>query len=283
MTLSRLAKAKVNLFLHITGKRDDGYHLLESLVCFPNCGDVLDVAPSNKVSLHEAGPYAGQMGGWQDNLILKAAKLLKRETGVTAGAEIHITKNLPVASGIGGGSTDAATVLHLLCDLWNIEISTQELARLGVELGADLPVCLYGRPAMMSGIGEIISPVEGLPTFGILLVNPGVGVSTQRIFKELGSFAPNIDFPSLEGLNKDSFIQVLKGCRNDMQIGAIRTEPSIEQVLKVLEGVDTCLLSRMSGSGATCFGLFDSAEQAELARDTLLTKQPTWWAMASQI
>ena len=283
MTLLRLAKAKVNLFLHITGRRGDGYHLLESLVCFPDCGDVLKVLPSNRLSLQETGPFSGQMGPWQDNLILKAAGLLKRKYGVVEGAEIHITKNLPVASGIGGGSSDAATVLHLLVKLWNINISDQELMDLGAELGADLPICLYGNLAMMSGIGEVISPVKAIPSLAMLLVNPGITVSTQAIFGSLGPIVPKIDIPDVEGLSKGAFIQMLKGCRNDLQAGAVRVAPSISTVLSKLDGLDTCLLSQMSGSGATCFGLFDTVKQAELAKDILQKTEPGWWLSVSHL
>jgi len=283
MILSRLAKAKVNLFLHITGRRDDGYHLLESLVCFPECGDVLEVLPSHRLSLQETGPFAGKMGPWQDNLILKAAEMLQRNYGIVEGAEIHITKNLPVASGIGGGSSDAATVLHLLVKLWNINASDQELMALGAELGADLPVCLFARAALMSGIGEVISPVKKIPSLGMLLVNPGITVSTQEIFRNLGPVVPQIDIPDMEGLSNTAFVQMLKECRNDLQAGAVRVAPSILCVLAKLEGLDACLLSRMSGSGATCFGLFDTVEQAELAKDILQKTEPRWWLSVSHI
>ncbi|MBL4740013.1 MAG: 4-(cytidine 5'-diphospho)-2-C-methyl-D-erythritol kinase [Sneathiella sp.] len=283
MTLSRLAKAKVNLCLHITGRRDDGYHLLESLVCFPECGDVLDVRPSDQLSLREAGPFAGKMGPWQDNLILKAAELLRRQYGVVAGAEIHINKILPVASGIGGGSSDAATVLHLLGKLWSITISDSELMKLGAELGADLPICLYGDAAIMSGIGEVISPVKSIPSLGILLVNQGVHVSTQDIFRSLGPIVPKTDLPKMEGLCKDAFIQALNECRNDLQAGAVRVAPSIGTVLAKLDGLDGCLLSRMSGSGATCFGLFDTVKQAESAKEAIQRTEPGWWLSVSHI
>ncbi|MEH6405201.1 MAG: 4-(cytidine 5'-diphospho)-2-C-methyl-D-erythritol kinase [Sneathiella sp.] len=283
MTLPRLAKAKVNLFLHVTGKRDDGYHLLESLVCFPDCGDVLDVLPSDQLFLRETGPFAGKMGAWQNNLIIKAAQLLQKRGGVSQGAEIHITKTLPVASGIGGGSSDAATVLHLLCKLWDLKLSDQELQELGLELGADLPVCLYGKTALMSGIGDVISPINKVPNLGILLINPGVSVSTQDIFKELGPIKPKYDLPTLEKLSKDLLVRTLRECRNDLQAGAIRIVPSIKAVLAKLEALDSCLLSRMSGSGATCFGLFDTVRQAELAKDILHRDEPNWWLAATQI
>lgn len=281
MTRTKFARPKVNLFLHITGKRTDGYHVLESLVCFPSGGDRVSVTAGDRLSFTQTGPYAKNMGEAADNLVMKAALLLQQTYGTQNGAQIHLEKNLPVASGIGGGSSDAASVLHLLCDLWQLDVPLNDLCKLGQTLGADLPVCLHDGPALMSGIGEVITPVKSLPKLYILLVNPGVEVSTPAAFSKLTRIGGSPDAGSFDDLSCTDFIDRLKICRNDLQKGAIELVPQIGQALDALQSNDDCLLARMSGSGATCFGLYESLEAAEAAGTEIASHHQNWWVDAS--
>ncbi|MBL4906021.1 MAG: 4-(cytidine 5'-diphospho)-2-C-methyl-D-erythritol kinase, partial [Sneathiella sp.] len=258
MTLNWYARPKVNLFLHVTGKRADGYHLLESLVCFPEGGDVLTITSSSNLELQESGPYSDKMGKASDNLVLRAAKLLQKELGISKGADLHLEKNLPVASGIGGGSADAAAALHLLCDHWDIDVPLSDLMKLGEELGADVPVCLESKPALMTGVGEQVSPVAALPPLYILLVNPGVPVATPKVFAKLKIVPEKTEIPDFSGSSIEDFIARLGRCRNDLQAGAMEIAPAIGETLSILEQCADVLLSRMSGSDATCFGLFET-------------------------
>jgi 4-diphosphocytidyl-2-C-methyl-D-erythritol kinase len=265
--LHAFAPAKVNLFLHVTGKREDGYHLLDSLAVFPGVGDKLSAAPAATLSLTISGKFGAALQNDPDNLILRAARLLWPE----GGAALYLDKNLPIASGIGGGSADAAATLRLLQHLWNIEIPPD----LAAELGADVPVCLASRPTLMRGIGEILAPAPVLPPFGILLVNPGAGVSTSAIFAaRTGPFSPPATLPagwdSAGALARD-----LAALTNDLQAPAIALNPIIGEVLSTLASLPGALLTRMSGSGATCFALFATPEAAADAA-TAITN-PAWW------
>ncbi len=284
MILTGLARPKVNLFLHVTERREDGYHLLESLVCFPDgIGDRITVSEGDALSLFETGPFASQTGCQSQNLIMKAADLLKREFSVGQGAKVLLEKNLPVASGIGGGSADAALTLNLLCDLWKISIEKDHLESLAASLGADVPSCLQSRTAMMRGIGEILSPVETLPAFSILLVNPGVTVSTPAIFKELSIPEDQPAIPERWGEVPNDIFLSLGRCRNDLEPAAFSLVPAIKKVINILKMQDGCRLARMSGSGATCFGLFETLEEARDAQKTVEMQHPSWWSAASMV
>ena len=182
-SLTEAAPAKVNLYLHVTGRRADGYHLLDSLVVFAGIGDVLEAAPSDTLSLHVEGRFAAGLADEPDNLVLRAARALAAAAGVPARARLVLQKNLPVASGIGGGSADAAAALRLLSRLWDLRPAPSEMARLALALGADVPVCLAGRASRMSGIGEQLAAAPRLPICGIVLVNPGVAVATADVFR----------------------------------------------------------------------------------------------------
>lgn len=273
--LSEAAPAKVNLYLHVTGRRADGYHLLDSLVVFAGVGDVLEAEPADALSLNVIGPFAAGLAGQGDNLVLRAARALLAEAGVEAGARLTLYKNLPVASGIGGGSADAAATLRLLMRQWGVSIGQEALARLALGLGADVPVCLGARARRMSGVGEILAPAPVLPAFGIALVNPGVAVATADIFRaRRGDWSEAAELPA-KWPAAAAMCADMARLRNDLEPAAIALRPVIGEVLAALRDAPGCRLARMSGSGATCVGLFDDAQMAVSAAEHM--RRPGWW------
>jgi 4-diphosphocytidyl-2-C-methyl-D-erythritol kinase len=263
------APAKVNLFLHVTGKRADGYHLLDSLAVFPAVGDWVGALPSETLGLQISGPFGGVLEAEPDNLLLRAARALRPG----AGAVLALEKNLPVASGIGGGSADAAAALRLLAKLWGI---SEPLDHPALALGADVPVCLARRPARMGGIGEALAAAPELPLFGILLVNPGVAVATPAVFRaRRGGFSAPAALPA-GWPDAAAMAESLAGLANDLQAPAIELQPVIGEVLNVLKALPGALLARMSGSGATCFALFATPKAAAAAARAV--NHPGWWA-----
>ncbi len=271
--LTELAPAKVNLFLHVTGRRADGYHTLDSLAVFAGAADRLAAEPADALSLHVTGPFAAALSG--DNLVLRAARALADATGVAPRARLILDKRLPVASGIGGGSADAAAALRLLTRLWAVEVTPEALAELALSLGADVPVCLAGRAARMGGVGEALTPAPGLPPCGLLLVNPGAAVATADVFRSRrGGFSPSAALPS-SWADASSMAADLAVLRNDLQEPACALQPSIAQALEAVASCPGCLLARMSGSGATCFGLFPDGALASAASRSLA--RPGWW------
>lgn len=271
---AEVAPAKVNLFLHVRDQRADGYHLLESLAVFPGLGDRIWAEASSRLSLSMTGTFGDNLPGNDDNLVLKAADMLARRHGITHGAALRLEKNLPVASGIGGGSSDAAAALRVLARLWDVAIPDD----LALALGADVPVCLSPRPQMMEGIGEVLTPVPALPAAWIVLVNPMQGVSTGAVFSGLAhksnpggpAMPPLVDFATM--------IDWLSAMRNDLQIPAIAACPAIGRVLAALAPAP---LARMSGSGATCFALFGTEVEATACAETLRRDQPGWWVASA--
>ncbi|MFZ5791208.1 MAG: 4-(cytidine 5'-diphospho)-2-C-methyl-D-erythritol kinase [Pseudomonadota bacterium] len=281
------ARAKINLYLHVVGRRADGYHLLDSLVVFADLGDELKAVPAaaGALSLAVEGPFAAGLSTGEDNLVLRAARALAdalRERGLAAGgARLALVKNLPVASGIGGGSADAAATLIALTRLWQVPEGAVDLAAIGLSLGADLPVCLAGAPRFVGGIGERLDPVPALPTAALLLVNPGVAVSTPAVFKmRQGAFsAPARWSDALP--DAAALAARLARCRNDLEASAMAIAPVIGEVLMALERLPGALLTRMSGSGATCFALFADIDHAEMAAARLRRERPRWWIAAA--
>lgn len=268
MSFARFAPAKVNLYLHVTGKRADGYHLLDSLAVFPEAGDVVGVAEADTLSLEISGPFGAVLRAEEDNLLLRAARLLAPGRG----AALTLEKNLPVASGIGGGSADAAAALRVLSALWGV---TADLPALALQLGADVPVCLASRASRMQGIGERLAPAPALPAFGMLLVNPGVAVPTPAVFKaRQGGFSPPPALPEAWA-DVAAMVADLAACTNDLQDAAIGIAPVIGEVLSVLAALPGARLARMSGSGATCFAIFDTPAQAAMAAGEI---PESWWA-----
>ena len=285
--LTRLAPAKINLFLHVTGRRpaqgpQAGYHELESLVVFAQdiaACDRIAVSPAETLSLTLDGPQAGALAGsHDDNLVLRAARQLQAMNGRTAA--IALTKTLPVASGIGGGSADAAATLHALRALWQIEVDDDTLARMAAQLGADVPVCLFGRAAMMTGIGEQIV-AQPLPPLWLVLANPGIALATREVFSALaGQYGPPMPFERRPDSAADLAI-LLRARRNDLEAPARFLAPEIDPVLAALKAQKGCLLARLSGSGATCFGLFAEKRDAEFAARNLSRAYPKWWTAAT--
>jgi 4-diphosphocytidyl-2-C-methyl-D-erythritol kinase len=281
VALTAFAPAKVNLYLHLIGRRPDGYHLLDSLIAFPDIGDRITAEPAPTLSLEITGPEAaGLAHSGQDNLVLRAARLLADHTGTARGAALVLEKNLPVAAGIGGGSSDAAATLRLLAALWQLTIGEEALAGLGARLGADLPVCLYGRAAWVGGIGARIEPAPDLPEAGMLLANPRRELPTAAVFAartgpfyEAGRFAP---MPS----DAAGLARALMARRNDLTEAAIGLVPEIGAVLAGLARLPGALLARMSGSGATCFALFRDRGAAHQAHAALAAAEPQWWCAA---
>jgi 4-diphosphocytidyl-2-C-methyl-D-erythritol kinase len=276
-----LARAKVNLYLHILGRRADGYHLLDSLIVFAEAGDEIALAPADGLSLTIDGPFAAGLESGPDNLVMRAAAALQALTGVRAGATIRLTKNLPVASGIGGGSADAAATLAGLCQLWNVAPGRAALLSLATKLGADVPVCLDGMPSFVGGIGEELVPAAGLPPAWLLLVNPRVATPTPAVFKaRQGPFSKPASW-SVPPRDFVDFATRLRASANDLTEAAISVTPAIREVLVALASLSGCVLARLSGSGATCFGLFADEAAARAGEAALRTAQPRWWVTSA--
>ncbi|MCV9963038.1 4-(cytidine 5'-diphospho)-2-C-methyl-D-erythritol kinase [Pararhizobium sp. BT-229] len=285
-SLTRLAPAKINLALHVVGQRPDGYHLLESLVTFADAGDRVGFSRSDEDSFTVSGPFSGDLPltgeGASGNLVLKARDLLRAhltERGIEARpVHLHLEKNLPVASGIGGGSTDAAATLLGLLEIWEAPIGPDALQDIALRLGADVPMCLKGKPLIARGIGEELEPLA-LPAFPMLLVNPLIAVSTPVIFRMLTDKSnPALHIPPRKAGTGD-WIVTLKSMRNDLEPPARRLEPAIADVSDALLGCGAAFV-RMSGSGATCFGIFADAGERDAAAAVLSTQKPDWYVLA---
>ena len=271
------ARAKINLFLHAGEKREDGFHPLQSLAVFTDYGDKLSAEPAEELSLTLDGPFAAGLNG-ADNLVLRAARALAERTGRAAEAKFTLTKNLPVASGVGGGSADAAAALRVLSKLWQLKLDDKVLRDIGATLGSDVPVCVRSQPSFMEGRGEILTPVPSLPGLPLLLVNPGVAIPTKDIFAALTEKSgvamrlPSSGFTDLADL-----LRFLGGTRNDLQAPAMAREPVIGEVLDALRRLPGALVTRMSGSGATCFALLPDEGGCARAAALLKQKYPGWW------
>ena len=268
------ARAKVNLYLRVTGRRADGYHTLDSLAVFADAADMVTASAADALGLAVEGPEAGGLAAETDNLVLRAARALAAATGREARAALTLTKNLPIASGIGGGSADAAAALRALDALWGTRLDPAALRAIGATLGADVPVCLASRPARMQGIGDVLSEVPALPAFGLLLVNPRVAVPTPAVFRaRQGDFSEPVAIPARFGDARD-FAEWLRPLGNDLEAPAIALCPPIAEVLDAIAAQPGCLLARMSGSGGTGFGLFATAAEAKAAGSRL---PAAWW------
>lgn len=283
MPIVEEARAKVNLALHVTGRRPDGYHDLDMLVAFADVGDRITLAASETDGFVIDGPMAAGLSADADNLVLRALRGVRELTGRREPLSIRLTKRLPVASGIGGGSADAAATLRGLCRLYDLSTDDPALAELALSLGADVPMCVAGRPARVAGIGERISPTTGRLSFGLLLVNPGVGVSTPAVFRALAR-RDNPPLPALPIFDDlDRLVAFLaEATRNDLEAPARDIAPIIGDVLEALATKTGVRLARMSGSGATCFGLFDTKAAAAAAGERLATDHPDWWIAAAK-
>jgi 4-diphosphocytidyl-2-C-methyl-D-erythritol kinase len=277
------APAKVNLYLHLIRRRDDGYHELDSLVAFADVGDDVSASPAPEIVLTVDGAMAPALDAGEDNLVLAAARALRRATGSAQGANLGLHKRLPVAAGLGGGSADAAAALHLLCRMWRVRPDEATLARLALDLGADVPVCVTGTPARIGGIGERVEPVAPFPATPVVLVNPGMALSTAAVFRATRQRSGVADWPADGFADAEGLCRFLARCGNDLEPAARAAVPAIGDVLAALAVSRGCLLSRMSGSGATCFGLFETAPAARDAAERLRAAEPHWWIEAGSL
>ncbi len=281
---SLISRAKINLCLHVVGKRPDGFHQLQSLVTFAQFGDELSVVDygrtGNGDKLQIQGEFASQLANDETNLIMRALKAFRRQWPNALGFDISLllTKNLPIASGVGGGSANAASLLKLVSEISSIEIDPRQLHKLALGIGSDMPVCLLEKPAMMAGRGEVIVPLENFPTLFAVLVNPGIAVSTGKVFASLG-MTKNPALPdvgkSLETV--DGLVSWLHRTRNDLEGEAIKMVPEIGQIIERFQGDVNCLFARMCGSGATVFALFDNMEKAEKGAVAIRRQWPQFW------
>jgi 4-diphosphocytidyl-2-C-methyl-D-erythritol kinase len=277
------APAKINLYLHVLGRRDDGFHLLDSLIVFAGVGDRIEAEASHGLHLETDGPHGAALGGAEDNLVIRAARALAAAAGIDANARLKLAKNLPVSSGIGGGSADAAAALHVLDRLWHLGLSKAKLQEIARGLGADVPVCLNGWPSFVGGIGERVDAAPPLPDCWLVLANPGTAVSTPAVFgARTGPFSRPERFSEAPA-SAAALAAALAGRRNDLTDAAIGLAPEIADVLASLERLPGCLLSRMSGSGATCFALFGDWEDAATGAALLSEDHPGWWIEAAPV
>ncbi|MGH6947909.1 MAG: 4-(cytidine 5'-diphospho)-2-C-methyl-D-erythritol kinase [Kiloniellales bacterium] len=287
----RRARGKVNLTLRVVGRRPPGevfagYHELDSLVVFADFGDQLEVRPAAGLTLAVEGTFATALArtALQDNLVLRAAQALRAAQGVKDGAAIRLRKELPVASGLGGGSADAAAAFAALAELWNLPCDAKALAALGLELGADLPICLAGRPALVGGIGAELRAAPAIPAgLWLVLANPGVPLATAAVFaRRGGNFSSPYAWPgafaTLEGL-----AQAIAEAGNDLEDPARALAPLVGDLLEALRRQSGAVVAGMSGSGASCFALFGSEVEARAAARDLTERQPGWWAVAAPL
>lgn len=286
-------RAKVNLTLRVIGRRVDGYHDLESVVAFADCADKLTLTPGPELSLKTTGPLAQSCGDLSDNLVLKAARLLAAKMpGLNTGAFV-LDKVLPVAAGIGGGSADAAAALRLLARLNHLSLDDERLQAVALEVGADVPVCLVSRACDMTGVGEKLMRLTP-PIMPALLVNPGVPVATKDVFEALGLRHGELlvgatDIMMLgepwpeEGGSLEEWVEALAASANDLEEPATRIEPVIGEVIAALNATNGAWLSRMSGSGATCFAIYENTADAGRAADKLRREHPSWWVHAGTL
>ena len=283
MPVEELAPAKINLDLHVTGRRADGYHELDSLTAFAAFGDRVVLHEHDRLELELCGPFAGPLAAEPDNLVLRAARRLAAIAGCPATVRITLEKRLPVAAGLGGGSADAAAVLRGLNRLWRLGMVPADLAALAAGLGADVPVCLAGRTARMQGVGERVEPWDGLPPLAVLLVNPNLPLATAAVFGALEAIGERAERAWPPPREPETFLAWLRASANHLEAPAGRLLPQVQGVLTLLAAQEGCALARMSGSGATCFGLFTTAAGRDAAAAAIGRARPGWWLAASTI
>jgi 4-diphosphocytidyl-2-C-methyl-D-erythritol kinase len=284
--ISIAAPAKINLYLHVTGRRDDGFHLLDSLVAFAGIHDTVTLRAGDDLTLEVDGPFAPELKDETNNLVLRAARALSDMTGTSPAAHVKLTKRLPVASGIGGGSSDAAAVLKGLMRLWNVKPEQEALQALALALGADVPVCLLGRAAFMAGIGEDLTLAPALPACSLVLVNPGVYLPTPNVFRALAESGLKYSNPGTFDYGPNDLselVSILQSRNNDLAPAAVGLAPVIGDVISALERCNGAKMARMSGSGATCFALFTDPGEAAAATLKLSHDHPRWWVRAGSL
>lgn len=286
LTATELAPAKINLALHVTGRRDDGYHALDSLVVFADVGDRLTCRMTRgAITLSAEGPFADALSSAAppgSNLIEQAAEALRQAKDCSAGAAIRLVKALPIGSGLGGGSADAAAALRLLNRLWPSAVPHSDLARLAETLGADVPMCLASVPLRATRKGDRIERLAGIPALPIVLVYPDIAVNTGTVFaRRRPTYDPPMPpLPERMATPRD-MVGWLQKTRNGLEETSVALAPVVGEALAALREGSGCLLARMSGSGSTCFGIFDSIDRAEAAADHLTASRPNWWVVAT--
>lgn len=290
--LTDTARAKVNLTLRVLGRRPDGYHDLDSIVAFADCADRLTLEPGGELSLATTGPRAAECGEGGDNLVIRAARALGERVGGLSCGRFTLDKHLPVAAGIGGGSADAAAALRLLAKSNGLALDDARLMEAARVTGADIPVCVASHACVMGGVGEDLTPLS-LPAIPCVMVNPRVAVPTRDVFSALGLLSGELRVGVAEvleaitlpedGASQEEWILQLIGGTNDLEAPALKLQPVIGEVLAALRDTDGVRLARMSGSGATCFAIYDTAAQAKAAADGVARLQPGWWVHAGTL
>jgi 4-diphosphocytidyl-2-C-methyl-D-erythritol kinase len=290
--LSEDGRAKVNLTLRVVGRRVDGYHDLESVVAFADCADRLSLAPGSELDLKITGPLAQACGATADNLVFKAAQLLGERVPELKLGDFILDKVLPVAAGIGGGSADAAAALRLLAQANGLAIDDARLIEAARRTGADVPVCLASCACVMTGVGETLLPLS-LPKLPCVLVNPRVPVATSDVFKALGLRNGELLVGAADvmraaawpehGASVEDWVEALSAGTNDLEAPATRIQPVIGEVLSALSATNGAWLVRMSGSGATCFAIFENTAEAQRAAQKIEADHPQWWVHAGTL
>lgn len=280
--ITKHAPAKINLYLHVTGKRDDGYHLLDSMVVFaPDIADIVTVEPSDAFSFSMAGLFADGIGEDHNNLALRAARLYCDVTGAPSSFSLHLEKNIPSGAGLGGGSADAAATIKALEEFYGIPLPDRDKHLL--SLGADVPVCYRARACRFKGIGEVITDIPAPPELHMLLVCPNKHTSTRDVFAaRTAAYTDPATIPPSYGTIQQ-FLFFLRSTNNDLSAPAKTLSPEIAEAEQLLGEQAGCLFTRMSGSGSAVFGLFDNAKNCATAREHILTTQPAWWAQSTNI
>ena len=280
-TVARRAAAKVNLALHVVGRRADSYHLLDSVAVFADFGDSLEIEPAEELSLSVSGPFAAHAPGERSDLVWRAAEAFAAHAGVSSAASIRVCKEIPSGAGLGGGSADAAAVLAALNARLDKPVDAKALRSLGLTLGADVPMCLVGQALRARGVGEEIDVFNDWPPLPMVLVWPGGSVFTAEVFATLGSRdnPPLPDPPAAPSVGAVS--DWVAACRNDLEAPALKVAPEIGDVLSALRGTPGCSVARMSGSGSASFGLYAEHAQAEAAAARLSAAHPRWWVRAT--
>jgi 4-diphosphocytidyl-2-C-methyl-D-erythritol kinase len=276
--------AKINLYLEVTGRSGD-YHLLNSLMAFLDIYDEIEFKESKDLELEIKGPYAEFLKNDEhENIIIRAVKILANEYKFDPKIKISLIKNIPIGGGIGGGSSNAATALLMLNEFYNLKISKTKLAEIGLKLGADVPFCLNQKMALISGIGENVSDIKIDPSLLFaIIVNPNIHLSTKEVFQNLGRNNQPFSKLKSENISAENFISTIKNHKNDLENSAIELAPEISQILTEITKQNNCLISRMSGSGSTCFGLFDNQNDLDLAYQNLSKNFPGFYLKKSKI
>jgi len=281
VAVTQSAPAKINLTLHVTGRRADGYHDLDTLAVFAGCGERVVVEEADDLLLQAEGPFSASVPHDETNLVIAAARLFFLTAGIGSKILLSLNKTIPAGAGLGGGSADAAATFRALNQYFKTGFDDQTLAELGGTLGADIPMCVYGRALRARGIGDIIEPIERMKNLHLVLVWPGKSVSTASVFARLQNVSndPLPDLPDAFPAAQDVAGYLAK-TRNDLQADALEIEPAIGNALDALAATDRCLLARMSGSGSACFGLYPSHAEAAAAGRLIGTAHPGWWVRA---